>query len=194
MPVVSRWLFIDLRNASQSLKGLPELSSATARADVPCPIGRAVHVLGDRWTLLILRNATMGVTRFEDFRAALGIADNILSNRLTRLLAAGVLVRVPYRDARRTRHEYRLTTAGADALEVLHALAGWGQQHTQPSQPVEPMRVIHSTCGNDLTPGNHCPTCKRTVGRAEIAWLRPWRSTDPVPLASPATPPAVSPG
>ena len=70
-------------------------------------MGRAIDVLGDRWTLLILRNATMGITRFEAFRAELGIADNILSNRLSRLVDAGVLVRVPYRGRQRTRHEGR---------------------------------------------------------------------------------------
>jgi DNA-binding HxlR family transcriptional regulator len=152
---------------------------------VPCPIARAAGVLGDRWTLLILRNATMGITRFEDFRAELGIADNILSGRLARLVDAGVLVRVPYRAPQRTRHEYRLTTAGADALAVLHALAGWGLEHTELSDPVEPMRVIHRECGTDLAPGAHCTTCDRTVERDEIAWVRPWRSADPLPLAGP---------
>jgi DNA-binding HxlR family transcriptional regulator len=153
---------------------------------VPCPIGRAADVLGDRWTLLILRNATMGVTRFEDLRAELGIADNILSNRLARLVEADVLVRVPYRDRRRTRHEYRLTPAGADVLDVLHALAAWGQQHTEPSPPAEPLRVIHQACGSDLAPGGHCAACERAVERNEIAWIRPWRSPDPLPLAAPA--------
>jgi DNA-binding HxlR family transcriptional regulator len=149
-------------------------------------MGRAIDVLGDRWTLLILRNATMGVTRFEDFRAQLGIADNILSNRLARLVDAGVLVRMPYRDQRRTRHEYRLTSAGADALGVLHALAGWGQAHTKTRRPVEPMRIVHEECGSDLAPGGRCTACERAVEREEIAWVRPWRSPEPLPLASPA--------
>jgi DNA-binding HxlR family transcriptional regulator len=152
---------------------------------VPCPIGRAVEVLGDRWTLLILRNATMGVRRFDDFRAQLGIADNVLSNRLSRLVDAGVLIRVPYRDRQRTRHEYRLTEAGADALDLLNALAAWGQDHTRPSRPVEPMRVIHLGCGGDLAPGGYCSECDRVVERAEVAWVRPWRSADPVPLVEP---------
>jgi DNA-binding HxlR family transcriptional regulator len=168
------------------LRGVAETSGSTARGEVPCPIGRAVDVLGDRWTLLILRHATMGVTRFEHFRADLGIADNILSKRLARLVDAGVLVRVPYRDPQRTRHEYRLTTAGADAFGILHALAGWGQEHTEPSRPTPPMRVIHRTCGNDLVPDRHCPACERRVERDEIAWMRPWRSPDAYPLAAPA--------
>jgi DNA-binding HxlR family transcriptional regulator len=161
-------------------------AGATARRHVPCPIGRAADVLGDRWTLLILRNATMGVTRFEDLRAELGIADNILSNRLARLVESDVLVRVPYRDRRRTRHEYRLTAAGADVLDVLHALAAWGNQHTEPDPPAKPLRVIHQACGNDLAPGGQCAACERAVERDEIAWIRPWRSADPLPLAAPA--------
>src|SRR5258705_3484707 len=119
------------------------MPASHAPSDVPCPMGRASDVLGDRGALLILGNAPPGVTRFEGFRSELGIADNILSNRLARLVDAGVLARVPYRDQRRTRHEYRLTTAGADALGVLHALAGRGQDHTETSRPVETMPIIH---------------------------------------------------
>lgn len=160
-------------------------TGSTKPPDVRCPIGRAIDVLGDRWTLLILRNATMGVRRFDDFRAELGIADNILSNRLSRLVDAGVLVRVPYRDRRRMRHEYRLTTAGADAVRVLHALAGWGEDHTEPSRRVEPMRVIHLACGSSLAPDGRCTACGDAVDRAEMAWVRPWRSAEPVQLAEP---------
>jgi DNA-binding HxlR family transcriptional regulator len=160
-------------------------SGSAKPPEVPCPIGRAIDVLGDRWTLLILRNATIGARRFDDFRAELGIADNILSNRLSRLVEAGVLVRVPYRDRRRTRHEYRLTTAGADAVRVLHALAGWGQEHTEPSRRVEPMRLIHLACGGNLAPDGHCAGCDAPVERAEMAWVRPWRSAEPVRLADP---------
>jgi DNA-binding HxlR family transcriptional regulator len=155
--------------------------------DAPCPIGRAAGTIGDRWILLILRHATAGVTRFDDFRQQLGIADNILSNRLGRLVQSGLLVKVAYRDERRTRYEYRLTTAGADLLPVLHALAAWGQQHTRPSGPDEPMRVIHSVCGQDMPIGEFCPHCDRAAARDEIRWLRPWRSGAPEPLAEPVT-------
>lgn len=153
--------------------------------DAPCPIGRAAETIGDRWILLILRQATAGVTRFDDFRQQLGIADNILSNRLGRLVESGLLVKVAYRDERRTRQEYRLTTAGAGLLPVLHALAAWGQQHTRPAGPAEPMRVIHSVCGNDMPIGEFCPHCDRVAARDEIRWLRPWRSGSPEPLAEP---------
>jgi DNA-binding HxlR family transcriptional regulator len=154
--------------------------------DTPCPIGRAAELIGDRWTLLILRHATVGFTRFDQFREELGIADNILSNRLSRLVENGLLTKVPYRDERRTRHEYRLTEAGADVLPVLHALATWGLRHTRPVRRARPMRMIHSVCGNDLSPGEFCEHCERVVDRDEIEWLRPWRSRTPQPVAEPA--------
>ncbi|MEV4644828.1 helix-turn-helix domain-containing protein [Saccharopolyspora sp. NPDC049357] len=157
----------------------------TEWADVPCPIGRAIDVLGEKWALLILRNATVGMKRFDEFRADLGIADNVLSTRLSRLVDARLLVRVPYRDGGRTRHEYRLTAAGADLLPVMHALAAWGQRYTEPAEPAEPMTLIHRECGHETNPGDKCVHCGRTVDRQDLAWLRPWRSPEPVPLAEP---------
>src|ERR1700729_2575783 len=121
-----------------------------------CPIGRAGDLLGDRWTLLILRDATAGITRFDAFRENLGIADNILSGRLARLGEAGVLVKVPYRDGNRTRQEYRLTQAGADFIPVLRALAEWGTRHTEPTTPAEPMRMLHAGCGGKVNVAGVC--------------------------------------
>jgi DNA-binding HxlR family transcriptional regulator len=154
--------------------------------EVECPIGRAVGLIGDRWTLLILRQATMGVARFDEFRDALGISDNILSSRLAKMVGAGLLVKVPYRDERRTRFEYRLTAASAGLLPVLHALARWGAEHTRPGgdEPA-PMRIVHVPCGTEIPAGEYCPRCERDAERAEIGWLRPWRSPSPFPLAEP---------
>jgi DNA-binding HxlR family transcriptional regulator len=152
----------------------------------PCPIGRAVELVGDRWTLLIIRSAMHGVARFDEFRAVLGIADNVLSNRLSRLVEDGLLVRVPYRTNGRTRQEYRLTPAGADFSPVLRALANWGTAHTDPDQPAEPMRFLHRECGRDLPDaGTYCPHCDRPVGRSDQLWMSPWRSGEPYPLAEP---------
>jgi DNA-binding HxlR family transcriptional regulator len=136
--------------------------------------------------LLILRNAMIGMTRFDRFRAELGIADNVLSARLSRLVEAGILVRVPYRETGRTRHEYRLTTAGADLLPVLNALARWGVRHTDAPDAVGRMRILHSVCGSELEPGEHCRACGRGVSEAEISWTLPWRSDEPCPIAEPA--------
>jgi DNA-binding HxlR family transcriptional regulator len=156
----------------------------------PCPIGRAVEVVGERWTLLIMRNASRGMTRFEDFRTDLGIADNVLSARLARLVDAGLLTRVPYRhDGGRTRHEYRLTQAGADMTPILRALADWGARHTEPAQPAEPMQFLHKSCGRHLTtPEARCEHCGREVRREEQLWLSPWRTSTLYRLAEPVTP------
>jgi DNA-binding HxlR family transcriptional regulator len=159
--------------------------------DTACPIARAADVVGDRWMLQILRHATFGVTRFDQFRTQLGIADNVLANRLSRLVATGLLVKRPYHDGRRTRQEYRLTEAGADMLPVLHALAEWGGRHTEGAVPTEPMRVLHLFCGNEMRPGDFCEHCDRQVDRDEIAWLRPWASEQPTPLAQPVEPSGV---
>ncbi|GAA4587433.1 helix-turn-helix domain-containing protein [Planotetraspora phitsanulokensis] len=162
-------------------------ADVTTREQVsaPCPIGRAVGLLGERWTLLILRNANLGTTRFDAFRSELGIADNILSNRLARMVDAGLLARVPYRDGGRPRHEYRLTAAGADVLPVLHALAAWGQEHTKPGEPSAPMQVIHRACDHATAPSDICDHCGEPIRREDELWLRPWRSAEPFPLAEP---------
>lgn len=156
-----------------------------ARGTLPCPIERAGSVLGDRWTLLILRDATGGSTRFDAFKENLGIADNILAARLRRLTEAGLLVKVPYRDGNRARYEYRLTQAGADLVPVLRALASWGTKWTSPAEPAAPMEMLHSDCGGELDVAGVCGRCGRPVRREEEAWLRPWRSPEPVPLALP---------
>jgi DNA-binding HxlR family transcriptional regulator len=161
-------------------------SSRLPVIDAACPIGRATEVVGDRWSLLILRHATLGVTRFDQFKTDLGIADNILAGRLARLVENGLLVKRPYR-AGRIRYEYRLTDAGADVLPVLHALAAWGIRHTRPVEPVEPMRVLHTPCGRALDAGLYCGACARTADREEVAWVRPWRSDEPVTVAEPVT-------
>ena len=152
----------------------------------PCPIGRAGFLLGDRWILLILRNATLGMTRFNDLRDDLGIADNILHDRLRRLVDAGVLVKVPYHDGRRTRQGYRLTQAGADLSPILRALGEWGAKHTSSATPSQPMRVVHADCGGELSTDDVCSVCATHVDRNHEAWIRPWRSPTPQPLAAPA--------
>ena len=164
------------------------------RPSPPCPIGRAVDVLGDRWTLLILRNATIGTTRFDDFKSELGIADNILSARLGRLVDVGLLTRTAYRPGGRTRYEYRLTQAGADVLPLLHALRRWGQQHTKPGEPADPMRILHRACGQFTADDQRCDHCGQPLVRDEEAWLRPWRSAEPFPLAQPVIPAGSGPG
>jgi DNA-binding HxlR family transcriptional regulator len=97
----------------------------SAFAEMPCPVAHALDVLGERWSLLILRDALIGVRRFADFERDLGIAKNILSARLKTLVEHRVLERRPSKsDAREI--EYRLTDKGRDLVTVIIALAQWG--------------------------------------------------------------------
>jgi|SRR4051794_27407414 DNA-binding HxlR family transcriptional regulator len=95
-----------------------------------CSIARTITALGDRWSLLVLREAAFGTTRFSDFKQRLGIAGDVLADRLNGLVEHGALERVAYREeGSRARTEYRLTTAGRDFQVVLGALGGWGREH-----------------------------------------------------------------
>ena len=89
-----------------------------------CSVARALEVVGERWTWLIIRDAFLGLTRFGDFQKSLGIARNVLTDRLNRLVDEGILVRVLYQE-RPPRHEYRLTGKGADLFTALNALRQW---------------------------------------------------------------------
>jgi DNA-binding HxlR family transcriptional regulator len=99
-------------------------------ADSPCSIVRSLGVLGGRWTFLILREALSGVTRFADFRGELGIAPDVLTERLCTLVDHGVMTRKSYQETgQRARYEYVLTPAGRELLVVLGALQQWGDTH-----------------------------------------------------------------
>lgn len=94
-----------------------------------CPVARTLEIVGERWTLLIVREAFLGRTRFAAFRERLGVAPDVLTARLATLVEAGILERRPYRDGGRTREEYLLTPAGRDLAPVLVALSDWGGAH-----------------------------------------------------------------
>src|SRR5580658_335740 len=91
----------------------------------PCSVARTVGVIGDRWTLLILRDCFLRVRRFEDFQSRLGIARALLSNRLEKLVKNFILAKVPYQE-RPLRYEYRLTPKGLALHPIIMAIAHWG--------------------------------------------------------------------
>src|SRR5438309_1100324 len=93
-----------------------------------CSIARALEVVGERWTLLIIRDVLLGLHRFDEFQASLGIARNVLTDRLNRLVDEGVFERVLYSE-RPDRHEYRLTPKGRELNVALTALREWGERH-----------------------------------------------------------------
>ncbi len=114
----------------------------------PCPIARGIEAFGDAWSLLILRDALGGSTRFDEFRKSLGIAPTVLTNRLGALTSEGLLERVRYQD-HPPRDEYRLTPAGRDLLPVLMLVAQWGRKHRSGGPMV---RYLDEATGLDLEP------------------------------------------
>ncbi len=135
-------------------------------ASQPCSILRPLALLGDRWTLVVLRQAFTGMRRFEDFHTSLGVSHPVLSERLTRLVEAGVLERRAYRDSRRTRHEYRLTAKGLDLYPVLMALRDWGDRYLAPDGPFVTYR--HHDCGGTVGVHLTCDGCSADVTAREV--------------------------
>ncbi|WP_166822293.1 winged helix-turn-helix transcriptional regulator [Brevibacterium limosum] len=115
-----------------------------------CSIRRSLDVIGQKWTLLILRDACNGVRRFDQLRDHLGVSDPVLAERLRTLVAAGLLEPASYSEpGRRARKEYRLTDKGRDLYPVLIALLQWGDKHcSEPDGP--PVRVTHRDCGEPV--------------------------------------------
>lgn len=132
----------------------------------PCSMARTLAVLGDRWTLLILRDCFLGVRRFDEFEERLGIARHVLAGRLKKLCDAGILIKTPYQDRPR-REEYRLTQAGLDLYPVIVGMAQWGDRYLCGHQgPVLQRR--HKACGEVLEAVLTCPECAAPVTAHEI--------------------------
>ena len=116
-----------------------------------CSIGRTLGVVGEKWTLLVLREAFYGVRRFDDFHVVLGCARNLLAARLKTLVAHGLLERVEYQDDRgRGRHEYRLTAKGRELFPVVAALMQWGDRWTA-DDTGPAVRLTHRDCGEPVS-------------------------------------------
>ena len=134
--------------------------------DRPCSIQRSLDVLGDRWTILIMRDAFRGIRRFDEFRRDLDIARPVLTDRLNRLVDAGVLMRRQYCE-RPPRFEYRLTQKGAALSPTLVALMRWGDDWLSDDGP--PTVLFHDTCGKPLDQTFVCWHCDETFSPTEIA-------------------------
>lgn len=147
-----------------------------------CGIARGLEVFGERWTLLIVRDALYGVRRFGDFQAHLDIPKAVLSDRLRGLVEHGLLERRPDPD-HAGRSLYELTGAGRDLWPVLHAMIVWGDNHDLPNSRF----FRHAACGTILDEAARCPACGITPGPGDIvAEPRPGRALrrdDPVAVA-----------
>jgi len=126
-------------------------------AEMNCSIAQALEVVGEWWTLLILRDSFLGIRRFDDFVERLGIARNVLANRLETLIDAGVLERHPYDEAR-GRYDYVLTDKGRALWPVMTALRQWGDQWILGAGN-EPLLLEHRNCGHNTTAQMTCNEC-----------------------------------
>lgn len=149
-----------------------------------CGLARALEVVGERWTMLVLRDAFYGVRRYADFLAHLDLPRAVLADRLSALVDAGVMERQQYQDSP-PRDEYVLTARGRDLWPMLHGLLRWGTEHLSGK---EPFRTFHHVeCGRRLDRTGWCPKCEVMVAPADVE-IRPGPAIDltrddPVSLA-----------
>jgi DNA-binding HxlR family transcriptional regulator len=131
-----------------------------------CSVARTLEIVGDRWSVLVLREAFLGVRRFEVMQRHLGIARTVLTDRLNRLVEHGILRREQYSE-RPPRSEYRLTKAGVALWPVIVALLQWGNDHLPDARP-NPITISHRACGEETTFSLHCDHCGEPVTAYDV--------------------------
>ena len=151
-----------------------------------CSVARTLEVIGERWTLLIIRNAFYGIRRFDDHQRWLGIARNVLQARLERLVEEGILSKELYQE-RPPRYEYRLTQKGRDLWPVLVTLLQWGDRHMAEAGP--PVVLEHRDCGGGVDGHLRCDRCgadldARDVRPTEGPGVLPGQTTARVPATA----------
>jgi DNA-binding HxlR family transcriptional regulator len=137
--------------------------------DIDCSVARALSVIGDRWTLLILRDCFLGCRRFDDFLVSLDVSPHLLSTRLGKLVEAGILERAPY-SQRPPRCEYRLSEKGRDLYPVIASLVRWGDRW-MPAAAGPPATLVHEPCGHTTTPTLACSECGEALEPREVRAL-----------------------
>lgn len=132
--------------------------------DLNCSVARALAVVGDRWTMLVLRNAFMGIRRFDDFQRQLGVTRHVLAERLKRLVDENILRKQLYQT---NRFEYRLTDKGRDLYPVLLALTTWGDRWLDEGRG-PPIVYHHKPCGHLMKPTMVCSECGEPVTARDV--------------------------
>jgi DNA-binding HxlR family transcriptional regulator len=131
-----------------------------------CSVAQTLEVVGEWWSLLIIRDALLGNTRFDEFHNRLGISRNVLNERLGRLVTEGVLDRVAYQQ-HPPRFDYVLTDKGRALWEVLDAMRRWGDRWASPAEG-PPMQLVHTACGHHATPVLHCSECGAELAQGDL--------------------------
>ena len=137
-------------------------------AAMHCSVAQCLEVVGEWWSMLIVRDASLGVRRFDQFQQRLGISRNILQQRLGRLVEEGVLERVSYSE-HPPRSEYHLTARGRDLWPVLTAMRQWGDKYAAPEGP--PLRVVHTPCGHVADAVMVCSACGGKISHRDVRAL-----------------------
>jgi len=138
-------------------------------AEMDCSVAQCLEIVGEWWSMLIVRDALLGVTRFEEFQRRLGISRNILQTRLATLVDGGVLMRVRYSE-HPPRDEYRLTPKGRDLWPVINAMRQWGDQYAAPGGP--PMELVHVGCGEVTRAVATCAHCGESMSAKDVRAVR----------------------
>lgn len=137
---------------------------------IPCPVAQAMSVIGDSWTLLLIRDAMRGATRFEEFQQKTGASRAVISERLAHLVKHEVLARTQYEE-HPPRYEYRLTARGKALQPVMMTMAHWAEAHLP--KPTKGPKRRHTTCGHRFHPVVHCSECGEAVTPETITYDRP---------------------
>lgn len=137
----------------------------TSFRDMNCSVAQCLELVGEWWSLLIVRDAFLGVRRFDDLRTRLGISRNVLAQRLARLVEEGVLEKVPYEE-HPPRYEYRLTDKGRDLWHVLTAMRQWGDRWAAPDGP--PLQLVHRVHGHIAEVVPTCAHCGEALDATAV--------------------------
>lgn len=131
-----------------------------------CSIARTLGLIGEPWTLLIIRNSFLGAKRFEDFQSQLGLTRHVLSDRLKMLVANEVLKKVPYGE-KAGRFEYRLTTKGRSLYPIIVTMTNWGDTWMS-DENGPPITYVHAKCGNETQPVMTCACCGEALNAQDM--------------------------
>jgi DNA-binding HxlR family transcriptional regulator len=134
--------------------------------EVPCSVARALSIVGDRWTLLILRDCFLGTKRFDKFQKHIGLSRHRLTDRLNKLVEHEILRKVPYQD-KPLRNEYRLTRKGVELYPVLMTLTRWGD-NWMAGEDGPPIEYTHAKCQHTITMNLCCSECGEEINPKEV--------------------------
>ena len=134
-------------------------------SEMHCSLAQCLEVVGERWSLLIVRDVFLGVVRFDEIQQRLGISRNILNQRLAHLVEQGVLAKVPY-SKKPPRFDYKLTVKGRDLWPVITAMRQWGDSHAAPDGP--PLQLIHCDCGEIADAHMACSVCGEAIDAGNV--------------------------